>query len=407
MRFEYTALDPLGQLVCGRHDAPSRSALHDHLAGRQLDLLQARRHWLHRPQTLTTSELIGFCQHLAHYLAAGIHLGEALQDLAEHADTPALRALGQGLQHALHGGLPLSQALRHELDANPGTNSDAKNIYVAELIAAGELSGTLPALLQRVAETLQRGENWRQQTRRALLYPCIAGAVALLACLFLLLFLVPQIAGFLAASGQPLPLPSRLLFALSALIQRAWLLLLLLPPSVFLLLAIGLRLYPPLRWHLARWQLTRPPFGRIQQQLHLAQLADLLALLYAAGIPLANALASCAASCRNPALAASLRQIEQAVQHGQSLTQAFALAAQETGFYPVFFLRLMRGGEKTGQLEHSLQHIAERYNAAASASIARLHTLLEPALTLCVGLFLGWVVVATLQPLYALLGKAM
>ena len=130
-------------------------------------------------------------------------------------------------------------------------------------------------------------------------------------------------------------------------------------------------------------------------------------LLYAAGISLATALTTCAASCRNLALAISLEEIQQSVRDGQSLSQAFAQAAGANRFYPVFFLHLLQGGEKTGQLEHSLRHVSERYNASASAAIARLHTLIEPALTLVVGVFLGWVVMATLLPLYALIGEAL
>ncbi len=402
MRFEYTALDAQGRLVQGAHEASCRAASCAQLEARGLDLLQLRRCWrgfLQRgAQTLTAHEWIGFCQHLAHYLVGGLHLGEALQDLAEHAETPALRTLGQNLQAALQGGLSLSQALRPQLAA--------RNAYVAELIAAGELSGTLPALLQRLADTLQRSDNWRRQTRKALLYPCIAGTVAGAACLFLLLFLVPQIESFLGASGQPLPWYSRLLFAFSAAVQQAWPYLLCLPPVLFAVLAQALRAYPQFYGQMARWQLRLPLVGRVQQQLQLAQLADLLGLLYAAGIPLAEALGTCAASCRNLTLAQSLEEIQGCVQAGQSLSQAFAQAGAPW-LYPAFFLQLLRGGEKAGQLEHSLYYLSARYDALASAAIARLNTLIEPVLTLAVGLFLGWVVVATLQPLYALIGKAL
>ena len=403
MRLEYTALDGQGQLVRGVQEVPSRAALSEFLATRQLDLLQVRRCWLPqlcaRRTALTLPDQIGLCQHLAHYLAAGLHLDEALRDLAGHADTPALRGLGQSLQRGLQGGMSLSQGLRPHLEASTA--------YIAELVAAGEQSGTLPTLLQRLGETLQRSEHWRQQARRALFYPCIAGAVAGAACIFLLLFLVPQIESFLRASGQSLPWLSRALFALSAGVQQWWLGLLLLPLLLGGGVSVILRLYPRLYGRLACWQLSMPVFGRLQLQLQLAQLADLLALLYAAGISLATALSTCAASCRNLALAVSLEEIQQSVHDGQSLSQAFAQSSAANRFYPVFFLHLLHGGEKTGQLEHSLRHVSERYNASASAAIARLHTLIEPALTLVVGVFLGWVVIATLQPLYALIGGAL
>ena len=101
MRLEYTALDGQGQLVRGVQEVPSRAVLSEFLAERQLDLLQVRRCWLPqrraRRPVLTLSDQIGLCQHLAHYLAAGLHLDEALRDLAGHADTPALRGLGQNL----------------------------------------------------------------------------------------------------------------------------------------------------------------------------------------------------------------------------------------------------------------------------------------------------------------------
>ncbi|WP_415033248.1 type II secretion system F family protein [Azonexus sp.] len=408
MHFEYLALDPQGQLVRGRQEAAGRAVLCAMLAARGLDPLRLRRCWFggRSPSTgLTAEDVHGLTQHLAHYLRAGLHLSEALQDLAEHAETPALRQLGQNLAQAVENGQAVSQALRPLLRP--------EQAYVAETIAAGEHSGSLPELMQRLSEALQRSARWRQETRRALLYPCLAGGVAGAACLFLLLFLVPQIEVFLHASAQTLPWHSRALFAVAGWVRDYGKFFLLLPLAILVLFFTAPRYLPQLPYLLARAQWRWPLFGRITQALHLAQLADLLGLLYAAGIPLAQALGCCAASCRNRVLAENLTAIQDAVQEGQGLSLAFTQAERglsaggNSALFPAFFLQLLRAGEKTGQLEHSLRHLAEHYDATACAAMARVHLLIEPALTLLVGIFLGWVVLATLQPLYALIGKAL
>ena len=391
--FSFKALDAQQQIVTGKMQVPDREVLAQQLQQQGLDLLSARR--LHSAASGKPSrrDLIDFCFHVEHLLNAGIPLIDALQDLAQGSDSRNLRQLSTRLAAAVIGGKSLSAALQSEVgDTEPA---------LVGIIRAGELSGRLPDILHRLGNNLRQSEALAAGTRQLLLYPAVAGGLVMAASAFLMIFLVPQIRSFLGESGLPLPLHTRLLFVVSDFLTGYWPYVIGTPPLLLLLGAGALRYRPALRLRLDRLALNAPLTGRVSRRLAVARLADLLALLYSTGIPLLEALEAVQKSCSNRVVGQALQRIRHAVEQGSSLAEAFA----RHDIFPPLLVRMLQIGEKTGGLDKALNNIAQRYEREARETITILQTLLEPALTLCIGILLGWIMLATMQPIYGIIGQ--
>lgn len=393
IQFSFKALDAQQQIVTGKMQVPDREVLAQQLQQQGLDLLSARRLRSAASGKPSRRDLIDFCFHVEHLLNAGIPLIDALQDLAQGSDSRNLRQLSTRLAAAVIGGKSLSAALQSEVgDTEPA---------LVGIIRAGELSGRLPDILHRLGNNLRQSEALAASTRQLLLYPAVAGGLVMAASAFLMLFLVPQIRSFLGESGLPLPLHTRLLFVVSDFLTGYWPYVIGTPPLLLLLCAGTLRYRPALRLRLDRLALDAPLTGRVNRRLAVARLADLLALLYSTGIPLLEALEAVQKSCANRVVGQALQRIRHAVEQGSSLAEAFA----RHDIFPPLLVRMLQIGEKTGGLDKALNNIAQRYEHEARESIAILQTLLEPALTLCIGILLGWIMLATMQPIYGIIGQ--
>jgi type IV pilus assembly protein PilC len=393
MYFHFRALDPRQQLITGEMEAHDLDALLQHLQQQGLELLDVRRKHARSTRPASRRDIIDFCFHIEHLLSAGIPLLDALHDLAKHSESPRLRPLCQRLATAISSGQSLSAAMQAErlpLEA-----------AFTGIIRAGETSGRLPEVLLRTGNQLKQAEELDARTGQALIYPVLAGVLVIAASIFLMRFLVPQIRLFLGETGLALPLHTQLLFTVADFLENWWAQVLGLPPAILLLAFIASRSSPLLRIQLDRYALKTPLIGRIRRKLLIARLADLLALLYSTGIPLLEALASLQKSSANRFIAQTLQKICHAVEQGSSLAEAFA----QHDVFPALLIRMLQVGERSGALDSSLVNIARLYEREARESITRLQTLIEPALTLCIGILLGWIMLSILQPVYGIIGQ--
>lgn len=387
LHYRYLALDARLQRVAGQMVASSPAHLEQRLHARGLELICASQQRFRRPHRMSCAELADFCQQTGQLLAAGIPLLEALHHLAESGEGSQLPALAQRLGERITDGQSLSQAFAEEA-------IDAASIG---LIRAGENTGQLADCLTAAAHNLSQRVTLAAQTRKVLLQPALAGIMVITSGLFLMVYLVPQIRIFLTDSGQSLPLASRLLFALADILQAHWPVLLALP--LLLTSLTLLRRHPVMARHLDQVMLRLPLAGQIHRQLLIARLSEILGLLYASGVPLLEALHSLPSTIPNRAVAATLQRIAHGVEQGSSLAEAF----NQHPLLPPLLIRMLDAGERSGTLEQSLRTIAQRCDHEANRRIDKLQALLGPLLTVFLGLLLGWIMLATIQPLYGLI----
>jgi type IV pilus assembly protein PilC len=259
----------------------------------------------------------------------------------------------------------------------------------------------MPDVLQEIVRSLKWQDELSAQARKLLLYPAFVTIVVGAVFVFLMVSLVPQLVDFLGSLGQQIPLQTRLLIGLSGQFRHHGLAMLLTAAALILSTAALAASFEELRYHLHRIELALPLVGPILKKIALARFADTLAMMYRTGIPLTEALVYCQNITGNLVLQRSLRQARERVINGSSLSESFAAEM----LFPALVIRMFRVGESTGALDTALGNISYFYRRDIDQSVSRVQALLEPVLTLLLGLLLGWIMLAVLGPIYDSLGK--
>lgn len=394
--FQYFAVDRTGRHIRGRMDAANEADLEQRLKRMGLDLVTSklrRQSEAHFSRPVSRQDLINFCFQLEQIAKSGIPLLDGIADLAATLDNPRFREVVSGVQEDMAGGKMLSEALSN----HPRVFDQ---LFVS-LIRAGEQTGNLPEVLQNLAGTLKWQDELVGQTKRLLIYPTAVLIVVGVVILFLMLYLVPQLVSFLRTMQQELPLQTRILIGLSDFVGKYWLPLLVLPFVAGGAFAFTLRRNAGTRYSWDYLKLNIPVIGPILQKIILARFANFFALLYRSGITILDAIASCEGIVANRYVADGLRRAAQQISAGDSLTDSF----RNIGLFPPLVLRMIRIGETTGALDDALMNVTYFYNRDVRESVERALKLLEPALTVFLGLILALILFSVLSPVYDILGK--
>jgi type IV pilus assembly protein PilC len=324
---------------------------------------------------------------------AGVPILDSLADLRDASDTPAGRDLAGGLFEKIEAGSTLGEAVANF----PGVFSET----VVNLIRSGEVTGQLPDVLKEIVRSLKWQDEMESKTKKLLAYPAFVMVVIGGVVFFLMVYLVPQLVGFLTNLGQEIPLQTRLLIGLSNIFVNYWWAILATPPILVTAVVSLSNTFPSVRYKLHELQLTMPVLGPVLKKMTLARFADTLALMYRTGIPLIDGLTYCEKISSNQVIQLAIRRARERVMTGTAISEAFA----SEQLFPAFVIRMLRVGESTGALDTSLANISYFYSRDIDDSIAKVQAMIEPALTVVMGLILGWIMLAVLGPIYDTITK--
>lgn len=326
---------------------------------------------------------------LAGLVASGLPLERALTALADEAEDERQHHLVAALRAEVNAGSTFARALTQ----HPREFSD---IYCA-VIGAGEASGSLGLVLERLADDLEERQQLRAKIIGAALYPAIVTVVAVVIVLFLVGYVVPQVAGVFAGTKRALPFLTVAMMAVSDTVRHyGWLMLI-----ALVLIAAGARLalaQPHLRLRFDAAWLRLPLIGRLARSYNAARFAGTLAMLAGAGVPILKALQSAAETLNNRALRADALDALVLVREGSPLASALAQKKRFPGLVAMF----ARLGEQTGQLPLMLQRAANQLSTEVQRRAMQLATLLEPLLIVTMGLVVMLIVLAVLLPIIQL-----
>jgi general secretion pathway protein F len=396
--FSYQAIDAQGVTQRGVLEADSERAVRSQLRARHLVPLSVepvtstthtRDIVLWQRRVLNPTALTIWTRQLAGLVDAGLPLERALTALADEAPSPRQQALVAALRADVNAGSSFAQALAaHPAEFTP--------MYRA-VIAAGEHSGQLGLVLDRLADDLEARQALRSKVMAALLYPAIVSGIALLIVLFLLAYVVPQVASVFTTSQRALPLLTVVMLAISQAVQASWLWALLLALVTGLGVRLSLR-QPAVReqWD-AAW-LRLPVVGALSRGYNAAQCARTLALLIGAGVPMLKALQTAADTLPNTALRADLVEAQGLVREGAPLGKALAHRQRLPGLLSMF----ARLGEQTGELPQMLQRAAQQLSNEVQRKALYWATLLEPLLIVGMGIIVMLIVLAVMLPIIQL-----
>ena len=394
--YAYRAINASGKASKGIQDAANVVDLELRLKRGGLDLIGVREadsRASTRRSKVKRPELITFFFNLEQLTRAGVGLLESLADLRDTMNDHHFREIIASMVEAIEGGKKLSQAMeQHPCAFDP--------IFVS-LVHAGEESGRLPEVFLHITDALKWYDEMASHTRTILLYPAFVGTIVLMITFFLMVYLVPQLVGFITSMGQQLPLQTRILLATSNFFVHYWYVLLTLPVALPILAKLLIAKSPKMRYRFDYLKLNLWVTGPILRKIILARFANTFAMMYASGISILACIANSRDVVNNRVIAKSLDEVTREIESGKNLTQSF----QHTGMFPPLVIRMLKVGEATGSLDKALLNVSYFYDRDVKESIKKVQIMIEPAMTLVLGALLGWVMLSVLSPIYDLIGR--
>ncbi len=323
---------------------------------------------------------------LATLIGAGIPIVEALAAVADQTDNDKFRVVLTEIKEKVNEGSSLAEALR-------GYPKIFTELY-RNMVAAGEQSGTLEVVLDKLADYTEGQVSLRAKIVGALVYPAIMATVGLALVSFLMIAVVPKIAKIFDDMGASLPLITRVLIGISNVIASYW----------FLVIPAVIGLVFLIRWWVGKpegrlfvdtWSLKLPIFGKLFLLVSVARFASTLSTLLSSGVPILTSMTIVRAVVDNVVLKDVLEQVRESVSEGQSI----AIPLRKSEQFPPLVTHMIAIGERTGELEQMLARVAESYESQVDRTVATLTTMLEPIMILVMGGGVGFVALSVLLPM--------
>ncbi len=395
--FQYKAVDKEGRPARGDLNAINEVDLELRLKHMGLDLITFRQ--INKSSSalargnITRRDLIIFCLDMEQISRAGIPLLEGLRDLRDSIENPRFKEVITSLLEDMEGGKLLSQALAMH-------SAVFSHVFVS-LVKAGEQAGKLTEVFENLATTLKWQDELIGQTQRLMLYPILVLMIIIGVVVVLLVVLVPQVVSLLKSMGLVLPLQTRVLIFLSDSIVHYWPLLIGVPVLAGSIFFMAVRQSQKARYLWDYLKLHFPITGEILQKIILARFANFFALMYQSGITILDAIKTSEEIVANRVIVNGLQRAGQQISSGESLTEAF----RNLGVFPPLVLRMLRVGESTGALDTALLNISYFYNRDVKEAVDKGLKLLGPLTTVILASILLSIMIATLLPVYDILGK--
>ena len=401
--YAYTGLTPQGRTVSGVIDADSPKTARVSLRRTGIFPTAVEEERTHQAASVgVMSQTIGsrfervpaqdlalLTRQFATLIRAGLPLLECLGTLIEQVEQARLKRILTHVRQQVREGRSLADALQ----AHPRVFS---TIYV-NMIRAGEESGTLEAVLTRLADYSESQARLVRTVQSALTYPLIMIVVSIAILVFLLTYVVPQVTRIFTDTGRPLPLATRILLACSSFFANYWWGILLFLAGGTLVAVRITRTPKGSEWY-DRTLLRLPWLGRLFQRLNVARFARTLSTLLASGVPILTALSIVTHLLNNSVLRRAVEDARTSVQEGESL----AAPLRRSGLFPALLTQMIAVGERSGELEGMLSRAADAYDEEVTVALSRLTSLLEPLTILLMGGVILFIVLAILLPIFDL-----
>ena len=400
MDFVYTAYNEEKKLVKGKVSSISEEAASELLGYGGYRVISLKKvvplfdkeKLLARFSQIKPPEIIMFSRQLALLLESGTDIVTSLDLLQDQIANQTLRQMVSEVSSDIRGGSSLSNALnKHPRAFSP---------MYSQAIAAGEQGGNLEVVLRQMADYMERGATTEKKIKGALTYPFIVVLVAVVVVAILITFVFPSFVSFYADVGADLPLATRILIGITDWASHYGVYLLLV-----ILAAVGATyayIKTPAgkyRWH--KMMLRLPVVGRIVRLSELSRCCRTMSLLIRVGLPLPEVLAATIRGTTNKAVEESLTEVQQALIRGEGLAQPMT---KRDLFLPLM-TQMVRVGEETGNLENTLVTVAESFETEANDKTTAAVGLIQPVITVFLGLVIGFVVLAMLSAMYSVYGQ--
>ena len=339
---------------------------------------------------ITSGDISIFSRQLATMLAAGIPLVQAFEIVGAGHENAAMQKLIFAIKADVEGGSALAEALAKQ----PLYFDD---LFV-NLVEAGEQAGALESLLDKIATYKEKTEAIKKKIKKALTYPAAVLAVAFIVTTILLIFVIPSFEDLFQGFGADLPAFTRMIIDLSFFVRSNGIYIVMIISAAVATFLYFLKRSRPFRHFLDRALLKAPVIGPILEKAAIARYARTLSTMFAAGVPLVEALESVAGATGNIVYEVGVLEIRDEVATGQRLQ----VAMENTGLFPNMVIQMIAVGEESGSLDAMSSKVADFYEADVDDAVDNLSSLLEPMIMAILGVLVGGLVVAMYLPIFKL-----
>lgn len=395
--FTWEGVDRKGARIKGISEGPSESYIKTQLRKQGINPLRVRKQtslFGKRKKSISGQDIAVFSRQLATMMEAGVPLVQALEIVGRGHANPAMGEMILAIKGNIEGGASLAESLakfpRHFDD-----------LFV-NLVDAGEKSGALETLLDKIATYKEKTESLKKKVKKALTYPTAVLVVAFIVTGILLYFVIPQFAELFKGFGADLPAFTKMVVHLSDLVREDGVYLVIAMVGAFFAFREARIRSAAFRKLLDRLALKIPVVGDILYKSAVARFARTLSTMFSAGVPLVEAMESVAKAAGNIIFTEAILTMRDQVATGTQLQ----LTMQQTGLFPNMAVQMVAIGEESGSLDHMCAKVAEFYEEEVDVMVDNLTALLEPMIMVVLGVLVGGLVIAMYLPIFKL-GQAL
>jgi type IV pilus assembly protein PilC len=396
-KFKYSARDTKGKVVEGEIEAKDVQAVTDILHEKGLIVVSVKEGMgidLERLNEINIGgvpmkDKVVFMRQMATMVGAGLPLTRSLEIMVQQASNPLFKRVLKNVLDSIQSGKTLADSFRAE--------EDVFDDITINLIEAGEESGNLEIILEKLAVELEEESELSSKIKSALIYPAIILVVIIGVVLLMMFVLVPAMSDIYSDFDAELPFATTLLMDMSSFFINYWWAVL----TVLLVLGIGIKYYldtPKGKRNFDKIVLKIPVLGKIITKMQISQFTRILSLLLGSGLPIIKAIELTAQSLSNEMFRDTLMEAKDEVEKGGPL--AIPIARSE--YYPLLVSSMIAVGEETGEMDIVLQKVSEYYKDEVDAATSNLSTILEPFFLILMGGAIGFIAMAVYMPMFEL-----
>ncbi len=391
-RWNWSGKGPGGRKVGGEIIAAQKGEVERILGGQNIIVKSVRRKggFGGGMGKIKPKDIMLFARQMATMIRAGVPVLQAFQVVAESLKKPAMSALVQELMNDVAAGATFSDALKR--------HPQHFDRLFANLVEAGEQSGSLDRMLERVATYKEKVELLKGRVKKALWYPAAVIAVGIGVTALLLIKVVPQFESLFQGFGAELPAMTRMTIAMSEFAQAYWWWFVLALVAFIFFIRTGMKKSESFAYRMHAWSLKIPVIGQILDKSAVARYSRTLATTFGAGVPLVEALDTAGGATGNKVYERAVVQVRDDVATGQQLAFAMRLTEQ----FPALAIQMVGIGEEAGSLDAMLNRVADYYEEEVDNMVDTLTSLLEPFIIVVLGVLVGGLVISMYLPIFEL-----
>lgn len=389
--FSWEGADKHGKRVKGESRAASIALIRADLRRQGINPLKVKKKatsLFATKKKITPGDIAVFARQLSTMMDAGVPLVQAFDIVGKGHNNPSMQDLLLAIKADVEGGTALAEALaKHPLYFDD---------LFCNLVRAGEAAGVLENLLDKIATYKEKTESIKGKIKKALFYPAAVIIVAILVTVLIMLFVIPQFESLFSSFGGDLPAFTKMVIAISQWMTSYWWLLLAGLFGAVYIFGYSYKRSRKMRQQLDKALLQFPIIGTIIHKATIARFSRTLATMFAAGVPLVEALESVAGATGNIIYSDAVMRMREDIATGQSLQ----LTMKQQKLFPHMVIQMVAIGEESGSLDHMLSKVADFYEEEVDNAVDALSSLMEPLIMVVIGTLVGGLVVAMYLPIF-------